>query len=249
MVFGSQGPVWITPGHILQIASASANLLFKKSIAEAKSVLFRLCTALISSSWVCISSGHPGGYLWLHCLWNQVSNVTVDLTPWSAYMTVCKQQVCAVMWPHIWHLFHAVERAQELKFGTSAEVLCLLSTAVHCSAFHLPFHLLSDHCCRELQQKVCFFIFFQANPKAGLFSKWGMLELSFLFRSELNPVKEMKRNQGLSGIWDHGFCDFYLNGTTCASVYKTLLLFVFLFSVGWTETARYSTADLLVLLI
>lgn len=68
MVFSSQRLVWITPGHTLQIASVSANLLFKNSLAEAKSVLFHLCTALISSSWVCISSGHPGGYLWLHCL-------------------------------------------------------------------------------------------------------------------------------------------------------------------------------------
>lgn len=45
IVFSSQGPVWITPGHTLQIASVSANLLFKKSLAEAKSMLFRLCTA------------------------------------------------------------------------------------------------------------------------------------------------------------------------------------------------------------
>jgi len=41
----------------------------------------------------------------------------------------------------------------------------------------------------------------------------------------------MERNQRLSGIWDHGFSDFYLNNATCAFVYKTLLLFVFLFSV------------------
>jgi len=101
MVFSSQGPVWMTPGHILQIVSASANLLFKKSLAEAKSVLFHLCTALISSSWVCISSGHPGGYLWLHCLWNQVSNVTVDLTPSSVYMSVQAAGVCCYVAPHL----------------------------------------------------------------------------------------------------------------------------------------------------
>lgn len=83
----------MTSGCTLQIACVSANLLFKKSLAEAKSMLFHLCTTLISSSWVCISSGHPGGYLWLHCLWTEVGNMTVDLTPHSVVViTVCSSR-------------------------------------------------------------------------------------------------------------------------------------------------------------
>lgn len=58
--------------------------------------------------------------------------MTEDRTPQSVFMPVCKQQVRAAAWPHIWHLLHTVERAQELRFDTSTEVLFLLSILVRC---------------------------------------------------------------------------------------------------------------------
>lgn len=48
-----------------------------------------------------------------------------------------QQQVHAAAWPHIWHPLHALERAQELRFDTSIEGLCLLNTSVQCSALFI----------------------------------------------------------------------------------------------------------------